>query len=643
MPRIRLWLAIVVALLYALPAASAPLEAYGALPAIEQVAISPDGQYLAIAATNGEQRTVAVQRVADRQYVSIIRVGDTKLRELQWAGSNHVLITVAVHAALAGPVSFGGVEHWGVIDFNVSAKKQTVLLSDVPHGLNVIYDNPMPRVIDGKPYAFLEGVTFGDISGSGGLTVFKVDLDRDVTTVVEEGLPHSSGWAVDAQGNPLAQTTYDASASKWTLRIMQGDEWRTVKTLTVSIEQPGLAGLGRDAKSILIFDRVDNEWVLREMTPGASDWSAPLATGTFGVFHDDTTGGLIGIVHFSGDERRYEFFNPVEQQYWKAAVAAYPGQRVDLVGGSADHRKLVVRVDSPTDGPAFALVDLDARSAHWIGAEYASLKPEDIGERRAIAFTAADGLPLTGYLTLPHGKEAKNLPLVVLVHGGPAARDEPGFDWWAEGIASRGYAVLQVNFRGSGGFGWKFLSAGFGEWGKKMQTDLSDGVRFLAAQGLIDPKRVCIVGGSYGGYAALAGATIDHGVYRCAVSIAGVADPGRLVRNDKSYRGDQGVESERYWDRFMGASSANDPKLDEISPLHLADKADIPILLIHGNQDTRVPFQQSQMMADALRRAGKPVELVTLKSEDHYLSRGETRLQMLQATMDFLAKNNPPG
>jgi dipeptidyl aminopeptidase/acylaminoacyl peptidase len=168
-----------------------------------------------------------------------------------------------------------------------------------------------------------------------------------------------------------------------------------------------------------------------------------------------------------------------------------------------------------------------------------------------------------------------------------------------------------------------------------MQTDLSDGVRYLAARGIIDPARVCIVGASYGGYAALAGATLDAGVYRCAASVAGPADLRRFVADEKD-PDDRSVE--KYWLRYMGPQAG----LDEISPAKRVSKVNIPILLIHGKDDTVVPFEQSQIMADALRKAGKPVEFVTLKREDHWLSQGETRLQMLQSVVAFLEKNNPP-
>jgi dipeptidyl aminopeptidase/acylaminoacyl peptidase len=175
-----------------------------------------------------------------------------------------------------------------------------------------------------------------------------------------------------------------------------------------------------------------------------------------------------------------------------------------------------------------------------------------------------------------------------------------------------------------------------------MQTDLSDGVRDLAAQGLIDPKRVCIVGASYGGYAALAGATLDKGVYRCATSVAGPADLKRMLTDNQKRYSTSNNSTLRYWLRFMGADGVKDPDLTVISPARLADQVEIPVLLIHGKDDTVVPYVQSQIMANALKKAGKPVELVTLEGEDHWLSSGATRLQMLTATVAFLEKNNPP-
>jgi dipeptidyl aminopeptidase/acylaminoacyl peptidase len=225
-------------------------------------------------------------------------------------------------------------------------------------------------------------------------------------------------------------------------------------------------------------------------------------------------------------------------------------------------------------------------------------------------------------------------------HGGPQDRDYPRFDWLAQAFASRGYAVFQPNFRGSGGYGRAFRDAGFGQWGRKMQTDVSDGLADLVRQGIVDPKRACIVGASYGGYVALAGVTLQHGLYRCAVADAPVSDLTMMVNLAEDASGATNSEA-RYWHSYMGVKEAGDPILKTLSPARHAADADAPILLIHGKQDTTVPPEQSAVMRKALNIAGKPVEFVELAGEDHYLSRAATRIQMLEAAVAFVQKYNP--
>jgi dipeptidyl aminopeptidase/acylaminoacyl peptidase len=449
---------------------------------------------------------------------------------------------------------------------------------------------------------------------------------------------------VGADGHPLAQVYADALSKQWVLSVWSDGRWRPVQTSNAALETPEVMGLGRDGRSILLGELHEGHFTVREMAPDGTRSDPLPGAGAGDPIHDPASHQLIGWTRLDGDEQRTFFYDSSQEATWRAVVGAFPGEQVALASMSDDRKRLVLHVDSPTDGPAYALIDLRSGSNTWLGPDYLSLTPADIARKTPVSFKASDGLQMTGYLTLPNGRDPKNLPLIVFPHGGPAARDEPGFDWWAQGMASRGYAVLQVNYRGSDGFGWEFMAAGFGQWGAKMQTDLSDGVRYLAAQGTIDPKRVCIVGASYGGYAALAGATIDLGVYRCAVDVEGPSDLAKLIEWDKDrVGGRQGVEYDRYWGRYMAATDSHDPHLAQISPAELADKVTIPLMLIHGKDDSVVPFEQSQMMADALRKAGKPFDFVVLNHEDHWLSTGATRLQMLQATMDFVEKHNPPG
>ena len=220
--------------------------------------------------------------------------------------------------------------------------------------------------------------------------------------------------------------------------------------------------------------------------------------------------------------------------------------------------------------------------------------------------------------TLPPGREAKDLPLVMLPHGGPQAHDEEGFDWWAQAFASRGYAVLQPNFRGSTDKDQAFVDKGNGEWGKKMQTDLSDGIAALTEKGIVDPSRACIVGASYGGYAAMAGITLQKDVYRCAVAVAGVSDLKRMVSREYNEGGSRSLRDFR--EETIGPRS----EMDSISPAKLADQASAPILLIHGELDNNsgtFPIQSARMYM-ALKGHGATVRYVTLPHESHgYASR----------------------
>jgi dipeptidyl aminopeptidase/acylaminoacyl peptidase len=359
--------------------------------------------------------------------------------------------------------------------------------------------------------------------------------------------------------------------------------------------------------------------------------------------HDPKTEALIGTITPGDEQSDYHFFAPYDQALWVSVAKGFRAKNLTLMSWSDDRMRLVVKAEGPKYGDGYFLVDQKAHTAKWLADEYEGVAPEDISPAKFIHYLAADGTSIPAYLTLPLSRPSTGLPLVVLVHGGPQARDEPGFDWISQAFASRGYAVLQPEFRGSSGFGAEFTTAGYGQWGKKMQTDLSDGVRDLIKSGLVDPARVCIAGWSYGGYAALAGAVFDPGAYRCALDMAGPADLRLMLDEAKNdWNGSSDNEEVRYWSRFMGVKSPNDRNLDDISPARHADKAAVPILIVHGVDDTVVRYEQSQRMAEALKRAGKPYEFVTLKGEDHWGSLGETRLQLLKAWITFLEAHNPP-
>jgi dipeptidyl aminopeptidase/acylaminoacyl peptidase len=234
---------------------------------------------------------------------------------------------------------------------------------------------------------------------------------------------------------------------------------------------------------------------------------------------------------------------------------------------------------------------------------------------------------------LPPGLEPKGLPLVVFPHGGPYARDTADFDWWAQFMATRGYAVLQPQFRGSWGFGADLYRAGHKQWGRGMQDDITAGVQDLVRKGIADPKRICIVGASYGGYAALAGVAFTPDLYACAVSVNGISDIPQMAGFIRERGGDDSP-AYRSWQDLIG--NPGDQDIIAFSPSRAVESIKAPILLIHAANDTRVPPSQSRIFADLLRRKGKDVELIELPGEDHWLSTGQSRLAVLEALDRFL-------
>jgi dipeptidyl aminopeptidase/acylaminoacyl peptidase len=471
----------------------------------------------------------------------------------------------------------------------------------------------------------------------------EVDLGRRTGQITEMGTPLTVDWLTDADAQPVARADRDERTGAWRLLARKGGTWQPLYSETALIDAPSLVSFGRDTSTVIISSHKSGEWEAYEIRLADGTISGPNpAYDADSVILDPRSKTVIGTIDVKLDRVDYQFFNARDAALWQALGRAYKGEALTLQSWSEDRSSIILQVVGPTNGVALVHVDRTKGKAEFLADRYPGLGPEQLNPVSTFTYKAGDGLEIPAYLTLPRDRPAKALPLIVLAHGGPASRDRPGFDWWAQALASRGYAVLHPQFRGSIGFGEAHLAAGFGQWGRKMQTDLSDGVRDLVAKGLVDASRVCIAGGSYGGYAAMAGVTLDAGVYRCASAVAGVSDLRRMLVSEARDAGGERNSTLRYWKRFMGASGADDTSLDALSPARLASRVSVPLQLIHGKDDTVVPIEQSVMMRDAMARAGKPVEYLELADEDHYLSRPATRIAMLEAQMAFLERHNPP-
>jgi len=332
------------------------------------------------------------------------------------------------------------------------------------------------------------------------------------------------------------------------------------------------------------------------------------------------------------EERKY--LDPQTEKMYSAIEQKLPGYQVDLVGNDHEEDKFVVAATSDRTPGSRYLFDAKTKELTKLVDVAPWLKEDQLAPMKPIEYKSRDGLTIHGYLTLPLGRDPKNLPTVMIPHGGPWARDEWGYDPEVQFLANRGYAVLQVNFRGSTGYGRKFWEASFKQWGKTMQDDLTDGVQWLIKQGIADPKRVAIYGGSYGGYATLAGVTYTPDLYAAAVDYVGISNLFTFMKTIPPY-----------WKPFLDQmhEMVGDPEKDKdlftaMSPALNADKIKTPLFVAQGAQDPRVNKAESDQIVQSLRKRGVDVEYMVKDNEGHGFNNEENRFAFYEATEAFLAK-----
>jgi len=616
------------------------LSAYGRLPLIDFLSMTPSGKAFAVIVRDDDGAAVRVFDAQSLKLTANLPLPKAKIRQVFWVDDDRLVLVYSTTGKIID-ITGGPRENFLGMEFNFKTHSSTRLLTGLERSLNILSANPVRAVNkDNETSLVLSGFTFPSEHGVISLVQHTASgLER----LQAEGTRDTIDWAVGPSGAVLGEVRYYKKDGRW--KVYAGPskaELKLVQSGTDLVNRPRFAGVSPDEKIVFVAVPDGEDDVVHPVEVQTGQWGEERSDlRQRHIIHEEGTQVMIGSSKMDGDDLGYQFDVPADQVLWRAVLKAFVGAHVELISLSHDRTRLVVLVTGKDFGFGYYIVDKTTGGAKWFGDVYRNVGPKQIGERQYIHFAAADGRDIPAYLTLPRDRPAKDLPLIVLPHGGPFSRDAIGFDWWSQAYASRGYAVLQPQFRGSDGFGLEHLRAGYGEYGRKMQTDLSDGIADLVNKGVVDPKRVAIVGGSYGGYSALAGVTLQTGIYRCAVSLAGPSNLSQQLLYTASLYGSRSSTS-RYWHEYLGVKTDRDPALDTISPEFQAAKASAPILLIHGLDDTVVPIDQSKRMEAALKRAGKPVEMVTLKGEDHWLSTSETRLEMLTASTAFLERCNPP-
>jgi dipeptidyl aminopeptidase/acylaminoacyl peptidase len=627
---------------------------FGALPAVSSPALSPGGARLAWVEQGDAGSRVVAFEVGSGARARVIPIAkDLKPRSVAWADDDTLLVDVSIAHEVDRRRTYEFFRTLAV-DFDGGAPARLLLMGDPER--RWVTNADLLSMRGSRPGTVVMGTLHYMVAAEAAATdsriaprqertgwrygLFEVDTRTGKATMLDPGTPTTSQWVISADGRPVARADYSTDPSRFRVAVLDGRQWREI--LDRPIREMTLADLAPDGKSIVALGEAGGDRVKL--------WQLPLDGAPMRVLYEHPEYDLEGLardaytrapiaVDVGGSTPAVHWLDPAAEALHAKLARAFPGRTVEVQSRSRSGQRVIAGVGSASAPTVYYLVDFEQRRADIAAETYPGLAGVALGEVETFSYTSRDGVTIPAYVTYPPGLPRKDLPMIVLPHGGPAARDRPEFDWLVQFLATRGYAVLQPQFRGSTGFGREFREAGYREWGGRMQNDVSDGVRTMVARGAADGGRVCIVGASYGGYAALAGATMTPDLYRCAVSINGVADLPAMLAYASRNRS-EAKDRFKLYEEFVGHPW--DADLRQRSPAAIASRARVPILLLHGAEDTVVPVDQSRMMARALEDAGRPHTFVKLPGEDHWLSRPATRVRVLEELERFLAEQLAP-
>ncbi|HKQ60017.1 MAG TPA: S9 family peptidase [Candidatus Polarisedimenticolaceae bacterium] len=468
--------------------------------------------------------------------------------------------------------------------------------------------------------------------------VYRLDVRSGAMEAVAENPGNIDRWIPDHQGRVRLATTTDGVNTSLLYREHEGAPWRTLarhdfrQTVT-----PRLFTF--DDRSAVVSSNVGRD------TTAIAEYDLERARESRVLFeHPDVDAGdvmfsrkrrvLTGVT-YETDRWHYRFFDAERERIQRFLEERLPGYDTGMVSRSRDERWMVFFAASDRSIGAYHLLDAERLTLRKLFDISPWLDERQMAEMRPIRYTSRDGWTIHGYLTLPPGLPPRELPLIVHPHGGPWSRDSWGFDPEAQFLASRGYATLQVNFRGSTGYGRRFWEAGFGQWGLAMQDDVTDGVRWAIEQGLADPRRIAIYGGSYGGYAALSGLTTTPELYACGISYVGVSNLFTWF-----------AAFPPYWKPYLammhemvGHPERDAERLRATSPLFAVDRIVAPLLVAQGANDPRVRQAESDQVVQALRGRGVEVEYLVKPDEGHGFQSEQNRFDFYRAMERFLAQH----
>lgn len=601
------------------PAPPVAMEDFFRNPEKTAFRLSPNGEYFSYLAPWEKRLNVFVQKIGADSAVRITSEKDRDIAGYLWKGDNRILFLKDT----------GGDENYQLYGVNpdgadlkgltVFEKVRTELYDDLKDSENEILvgmNKRNPQVFD--PYR---------------LNVFTGEMVQ-----LAENPGNITGWMTDHDGKLRVAMVNDGVNQTILYRETEKDEFKAV--LTTNFKEtmaPYLftfdnkmlyagSNLGRDKIALVIFDPAEG----KEKEIVFETQEADIE----GIDYSRKDKKLLSV-NWTTDKEKEHFFDAEAESMKKNLETKLPGYQVYVGSKNKAEDKFMVRTFSDKSRGSYYFFDKASGELNKLADLSPWLNESHLCDMKPISYTSRDGLNIQGYLTLPQGYEPKNLPVVINPHGGPWARDYWGFNPEVQFLANNGYAVLQMNFRGSTGFGKAFMQSSFKQWGRTMQDDISDGVKWLVDQGIADPKRVAIYGGSYGGYATLAGLTLTPDLYAAGVDYVGVSNMFTFMNTIPPY-----------WEplRAMFYEMVGDPKADslmlaEVSPVYLVDKIKAPLFVAQGANDPRVNKAESDQIVEALKNRGIDVEYMVKDNEGHGFHNEENRFDFYRTMITFLDKH----
>jgi dipeptidyl aminopeptidase/acylaminoacyl peptidase len=626
------------------------IEDFARAPLLQHVQLSPDGKQIAAILNQGKLSVLVTRPVKGGTFKQLMATDNLEYQFnwLRWVNADRLVVSLR-YPSTRQVSWFSSADSMESRLLAVNADGSRLINLSRMRGQEDIAQALDQAVVidwladDGKHILMSQP----NAKFSGAPAVFKVNVDTGTRQLLRDSMNDILTWVTDAQHRVRVGVSFTEGRQSLWVSDPEGKTWRLARSFGL-LDSARITplGFGLDPQTLYVIAMHEGFQAIHTMD--LSDPALPLSL----KFQQKASRDLAGHLLYSS-------------KTGEAVGFVSNGQNAGAYFWSEDHKALVDRIDKALPKRAnriLQLVDQDdvyllrsfgngqpgeyllgqrSKGALAVLAELnAQLDPEHLALKRSIRFKARDGLPLQAFLSLPRGVPSKGLPLVVLPHGGPQAATGSEFETWPAFLAERGYAVLQVNFRGSTGFGQAFMEAGFKRWGLEMQDDLSDGVAELVKRGTVDPQRVAIVGASYGGYAALMGVVKTPQQYRGAFAFAPLTD---LVDYAREIANNRWLISTHALERQIGSLASDRARLEATSPRLQAAKIEVPVVLVHGTLDRQTPYEHSVWMADALKAAGKDHRFISQDRGDHQLSHQPYHQQLLQELDTFLLKVLGPG